>query len=1194
MATSMHHDPTTPTRSRQIFGARRGSALLLAVGVLLLVFLAGVAFVSGAQSLRIAGSASARTSNTDAAIEATVDYIGQVIAKDWTDYTSNPTTGTSEYYDYPGPSDRWLATIEPEDFSRFDGTTQIYLESWSFIEQAQLGGDSDGDGTTDNDWDVWRQISNLPTADGTAELPFIDVRYFQPVGTDIPEGNTFDINTLTNQKPTLAYHPVRAGSTFGEDNLGYNEPMTGDGLPDLSSGAATDENAEFFLATTADADGDGYIDSRWVELPINTPGGLRWAAAVRIIDETGLANVNTAGELHEAIGTEADKRRHMVLGSTPHDLNLKRLLARADFTVGTNADWGDAPNNLPWSSVGEDYQQLSGDVTTVTQSIGFTTGSRNAPTLGQFSFDFITEGNSLTRSALYTSLGYPRVDVTNTAFTSARYGRADRDLRWQMFGRNLDVPPVYTTTASVDFDAPYNENETLTLNNQTYLPFGTDTLAELRRRFGLNSSGWSALEYSLLQEDSDPTDGDAWSVLRSNRVETPGWASRRQMRQGVRHLLTTYSGARQVRPNLAGGGTVDYADPESRAKFNINLLDETNIDDFVERAREAGVDAADAVALAANAFAYRVPGTYDDVDTGFGVADDWSALSDFETSNASAGGQRSLGLEAQPFFREAASIIVAEDPPDGTVSVTSEDRYLIVEIANPWDATANGYETDVELSDFEIVVTAGGTDTSITLNAGTLAAGEEVLLHSPGMNITSLNPSVSGPAAQPILPNNAWTQGQSIEFRLEYGGEVVDRFRAHNTVGPPAVNDDFPLDETNVYGGRLAPVDGETVVYTSYLRRDDRETNGTPHYVLERDSQNEVSTTPTRSVFTTATPLPADFSGELDETFGDAGNGVNFNPTPPAFQLHLGKVGDGTATNPVAPAFDSVAELGMLPVVAHRADTNVPISERLGSALVGATAGKERYFGKLDWTEIPNGESLPDAVHLMDQFTTLDGPDSTAISGSPALNPGMAFGVVNINTAPRRVLEALPFVLGGNATDNHPMTLPPPRDGQQLAEGILDYRDLPETGPFSTVGGTRNAAIPDITTSGTGTIRASPGFASIGELTLIRGGGVSDNRFDYLAQGTGNADETDGDFTVDAVDNDLEEELLPFMRTAGLISVRSDVFTAYVILQGRRPNADNPLLYDKVVERRFIVTYDRSNVNEAGDKPRVLMFTEDR
>lgn len=1186
--------PTSPPTT-----ARRGSALLLAVGVLLLVFLAGVAFVSSSQSARIAGSAASRASSNDAAIQATVNYIGQVIAQDWTDYTTG--VAGSEYHDYPHPNiDPWLASTEPEDIARFTANQRIFMDTWGFASDTTLQTAGDGDPNINaNNWDAWRNISRLPNSAGTS-LQFIDLNDFLPIG----EATGNNIYTTGAWNPaldtqTLTYHPV-------DDSIyGTSDAMNQGGDP-------------FNLNTAADADGDGYIDSRWVELPINAPGGLRWAAAVRIIDESALANVNTATEIEPII---LQPRDSMVLGTTPADLDLQRLLARTDFTTtGNNADWSDV--RPLWFSQGQSYDGFV--ASDIYQQVGTTGGQRgDSPYYGVASLAAPPVTSSqVPREALYKALGYPETIAGNPPSTMPSgaypYNRTDREARYHLFGRNLDQPSLarYSTTNQGIYTAPWNENNFI-LAERPYIPFGTETLAELRTRFGLNSPGWSALEYSLYNA-FEATDGNGFSVLRSNRIETPGYASRRQMRQGIRHLITTYSGARQLRPEIdPGNAGPTFTDELSSAKLNLNQL---YIEDtagtspspeaqaFLDRAEEAGLTSAERHALLANLMAYRIPGVYNDVPLNRGVdqADTrTNTLSDFQIVD---GATTYTGLEAQPFFREAVAIIELRDadpgdalPPAGLAAMVENTTSLLIEIANPWDSpTTTGYDADINLDDYELLVRVGATEYNVALT-GTLAPGEALVIHSD--NVLALGGpqlfkqgtgapiagtsvrfepagTLSAASTTPEDLNNRFTRGASIEFELRYvagtADILVDRFREG---GGFSINDgDYTVPSL---------VNNHQIILSKSLRRDDNKptANSMPLFVLEDQARNSDTLQHLDD-----NPSPV-LIWEIDENLGPTNGPAIYTLTEP-FQLHLGKARNpATANDTTAPTLDSVAELGLLLTVAHEAGGaagDIPISENLAAAI---TAANDRYFAKLEWTNVPAGSNdLPDPVNLMDQFTTVQAADSGLTgTATPALNPGMAFGVVNINTAPQRVLEALPFALGGRVFNNHPMIAG--TTGAQRAKGVLDYRDLPDT--FDAIDfGTPGAA--NRTVSGVTGVRGEPGFASIGELAMVRSAANTQEAFDRLANDAANASVTDGDFTDDNVTDDLEEELLPLIRTAALTSVRSDIFTAYVLLQGRRPNPDNPTTYDKVVERRFIVTYDRSNVNAPGDQPRVLMFIEDR
>jgi hypothetical protein len=60
-----------------------------------------------------------------------------------------------------------------------------------------------------------------------------------------------------------------------------------------------------------------------------------------------------------------------------------------------------------------------------------------------------------------------------------------------------------------------------------------------------------------------------------------------------------------------------------------------------------------------------------------------------------------------------------------------------------------------------------------------------------------------------------------------------------------------------------------------------------------------------------------------------------------------------------------------------------------------------------------------------------------------------------------------------------------------------------------------------------------------------------------------------------------------FAALPGATTVRSDTFLAYVKLVGLRPDGAGG--YDRVLTRNLAILYDRTNVNAAGDRPRVLM-----
>ena len=138
-------------------------------------------------------------------------------------------------------------------------------------------------------------------------------------------------------------------------------------------------------------------------------------------------------------------------------------------------------------------------------------------------------------------------------------------------------------------------------------------------------------------------------------------------------------------------------------------------------------------------------------------------------------------------------------------------------------------------------------------------------------------------------------------------------------------------------------------------------------------------------------------------------------------------------------------------------------------------------------------------------------------------------GRININTAPWYVLAQLPWLSTHEG-------LSPPGYGT-LARQIVAYR------------------------------AAAGGFRSIGELMQIP-------QMAYFARST-----QQGDLIVfpdltyeDGASDDVEEEHLIFARISNLVTVRSDVFTAYILV---RIGADGP-------QKRAIAIFDRSDVYPDG------------
>ena len=153
-------------------------------------------------------------------------------------------------------------------------------------------------------------------------------------------------------------------------------------------------------------------------------------------------------------------------------------------------------------------------------------------------------------------------------------------------------------------------------------------------------------------------------------------------------------------------------------------------------------------------------------------------------------------------------------------------------------------------------------------------------------------------------------------------------------------------------------------------------------------------------------------------------------------------------------------------------------------------------------------------------------------------------GRVNINTAPFFVIQKLPWLYSMSSQSARQLGR-----SVELAKGIVDYRNA-----------------------------QGRGFKSIGELLQVPD--IDILRHDRINNQVG-PDPNDAfgpDLTPDAVKDDLEERDLLFTRISNLVTVRSDVFSAYILV---RLGAEGP-------QRRVLALLDRSQVDSADDRVKVM------
>ncbi len=189
------------------------------------------------------------------------------------------------------------------------------------------------------------------------------------------------------------------------------------------------------------------------------------------------------------------------------------------------------------------------------------------------------------------------------------------------------------------------------------------------------------------------------------------------------------------------------------------------------------------------------------------------------------------------------------------------------------------------------------------------------------------------------------------------------------------------------------------------------------------------------------------------------------------------------------------------------------------------------------------------------------------------------YGRININTAPWQVIQYLPGIA----------SIPTQAQRELVAKDIVAYRDLlnnPGGTNYSVGGNARaNAMVPALTH-----LREDAGFASPGELAIPLAKIIAPMPRNTYGVSAPNcykiSDSGAGDDGLDEITGDLSKYDIYYAWLANQITVRSDVYIAYIRVQvGNDPATTGPV-------RRYIAVLDRSNCTSSNDLPNVLMFAE--
>jgi hypothetical protein len=226
-----------------------GSALILAVVLTSLLAIIGVLFVMASRVNKIATSAISQTRELDLAVDAVVAQIAEQLALDVPRIDPNTFAVLQEYYDYPDEENRWLASLEPYEYTqvgsgvyRWRRLSDVYAniadqrvrdvepqiipeyQHPDYVLDSSSGqwayyADADGDGVRDS---LWIELPDVRTSKGWPIYAAIRV---------IDNGAMLNVNTGFEFDPTEGLERIDGSSQMQINLMALAQP--GGALPAL-------------------------------------------------------------------------------------------------------------------------------------------------------------------------------------------------------------------------------------------------------------------------------------------------------------------------------------------------------------------------------------------------------------------------------------------------------------------------------------------------------------------------------------------------------------------------------------------------------------------------------------------------------------------------------------------------------------------------------------------------------------------------------------------------------------------------------------------------------------------------------------------------------------------------------------------------------------------------------------------------
>ena len=1145
----------------------RGSALLLVIISLTLMAILGAAYIQIARVDRFSTREIFRENAIDSVVESALSRIQHTLREDVFDDNGNffnpdntAPGGDDEPYDYPYTAN--VANI-PWEVKKFDGTLANAIggehdDTWLASTVPNFGVNPDH----------WPHITNLNGIFlrnvGTADMPIEDVVDFVPLPNAAPQ-----IRTDTDSKL----------------------PIPADNDPDW-----------------VDADGDGIKDSRWTWAPVTKVGDVIYVMAVRIIDNSSLININAATAMtnNGVNGWGADSTT-WPRGYFPTGIDLSRVLQRG-------------PSNS-WST------ELA-DLLAARNVIGMPTPNINMllpPDLPSSRLDAWWFNTRL--YGIHGSL----TDDFPTSTTGKFTIHDELELRHRGGLNNSD----FTSNAERRMPtALLQNNEAASYSKIEEDPDVTTSRVEFIQ--GGDSASISDRDFPTIRHMLTAFSGA--SVFAPNHDDIHAGTI-----PVLKYDLFTQDGGAEA-PNAA-----DSLDPDSRVSHIADLLNTIfTIDGPGVTNAYLGLNNNTPNGPLINQIAHEFALAIQDYSDTDNTPSSW--LAPPVPPNPAI---TYYGMEMLPFIREV--YIQAEyenrddkplNNPDGkfeTYKFLDGSGAMAIELGNP-------FEQDIPVSilnNIRVVVIQNGMEGStaqITIpptipptppptipphgiwvvysvqdenfeapNGGSKAnvklALDLVNIPSPPNELLDVDAPLTFTHSSDVtvglqvLVNGTWVTYD----RLTFGGfQFIDEYELPSTTVAEIAA--LPTAATPIYGQGSA------------YRPCTDAFNTTPNvYYLSNLNQglNGAMIEPPNTVY-----------DSNKHNFGSDNKGANGDPRLANFQLPLADR-----------QFLSVAELGWIHMFGFSDAPNGDFPARLTTGTIADPTNDTRrwnlHFRTLPppfnttAVAVPNATSIPHAAMVMDQFTTLsprydgvdndndyvDGFDNDSdgqtdeLDEHPMVNDNIdndQDGDTDEDDEAEFLEQFVPGTINLNTVPLHIATLAAPlpenvNNVQNMMQAIANYRD-------NNTAANRSA----MTSIPQASVRIAPGIASIGELMFINPIG---NVVDYSdMQFYGNND-SDLDITNDNDPNVInlyplpelqptpynpvdsaEEAMARFQFLSQAFTTRSDIFTAYVVIQGYPADDMSSNIVDvngvptsvPVESIRFFAVFDRSGMTTQNDQPRIL------